>query len=146
MSTTEPRVETTSRTARHTPKKVETPEQALIRVDQHDHELVEAEDWAAVVEQWPIGTLKLAAIRWCQRDHRRVLSPEPPQRAAPATGDRPLQAFVDQLWAHYRKMTGAQARAEAGLLVSIFATVGPRQIVEKAMTRQQFSQRFGARR
>jgi hypothetical protein len=122
--------------------KIESPEQALIRIDQEDHELIASEDWTEVVEGFSLGTLKLAAIRWCQLSHRRVLSTESPKPREDRDADRPFQAYLDLMWAHYRKKTGAAARAEAGLLVAIFAAVKPRQLVEEAMTRAEFGERY----
>lgn len=61
-----------------------------------------------------------------------------------STEERARTYFVDAMWAHYSPMTGAQARAEAGQLVSMFAEVKPRQLVGKAMTREQFGERFAA--
>lgn len=122
--------------------RIETPDQALIRVDRDNHELVEAEDWNAVTDKWSAGTLKLAAIRWCQRDHRRVLSPEPPKPRQQASGEAGMYAL---LWLAVRALTREQGLQLAGRLKDVFTPLKRGQRLDEAMTQEQFVERFAGR-
>lgn len=110
-------------------------------------ELVEQKDVYTLARLAPRDVLVHCAERFLPMIWNKVLSPERTRRAyqrPPPSGEDAFSAFVDLLWSRYRTMTGKQARSEAGALVAVFADVKPNQIVEQAMTRAQFRERYTA--
>lgn len=123
-----------------------SPEAWLLKVSREQSELIDDKDFRYLSSVAPASVLQACTERYLPMIWSKVLFPNKarPQAAARPTGAAELEAFIDVLWVRYRKMTGAQARGEAGALVTVFAGVKPKQTIEAAMTREQFGQRFAA--
>lgn len=151
--TTAPSTEVTTRPRKPT---VRVPLQAIVQdVCRQSPDLVTPFDVEAIRE-----TVKARGLPDSSRDealdfwiewHRRDLDPsferkpsKAASRAQRATGDAEFAAYLDALWSHYRRMTGSQARADVGATATVFSIVKPRQLVEDAMTREQFAERWAA--
>ena len=137
----------TPRTPRRRTIEELSPEAWLLKVAKERPELVDEKDFRFLSSIAPASVLAACTERYLPMIWSKVLFPTKRQEMQPrATGEAEFQAFIDVLWVRYRKMTGAQARSEAGALVTVFARVRPKQLVEQAMTREQFGERFAAAR
>jgi hypothetical protein len=124
-----------------------SPEAWLLRVQQDQPDPVEEKDFRYLASIAPASVLQSCTERYLPMIYSKVLFPgkgRGSERPPRATGDAEVAAFVDALWFRYRTMTGKQARDDVGALASVFSVVKPRQLVEDAMTREQFAERWAA--
>lgn len=125
-----------------------SPEAWLLRITAERHELIADKDFRFIASLMPGPVMQQCAERYLPLIWNKVLHTGrvPASHGRPVTADAELATFIELLWARFRKMTGQQARDDAHALVGVFSTVKPQQVVEDAMTREQFAERFMARR
>jgi hypothetical protein len=140
-------VETTESTTRRRSAEELSPEAWLLKLAEDDPSIKEDKDFRYISGLAPVGVARAFTERHLPLIWSKLFPDGRSKKATPrpVTGEAEFQAFVDVLWARYHRMTGAQARSEAGALVAIFAAVKPKQLVEEAMTREQFGERLAVK-
>lgn len=129
-----------------------SPEAWLLKIAKEQPELIDEKDVEYLGSIAPSSVLAACFERFIPMIWNKVLYPGHSRRKdtpraslkarARQSGEAAIQAYIDMQWMHYRRMTGEQARSEAGGLVAIFTIVKARQLVENAMTREQFGKKF----